>query len=199
MIYAHKGNEKRYFEMSDKHNLITRPPIWISIVIAVISIVSGIFTIINPGTEMATLAFYAGIILIIYGALRIIIGCFLKNEKKDKVIDVICGLIAVVLGILDLCNVSLIGKYIPVLFGFLMIVCAVSALIRCLSVSKYNKQSKKWIASAILAVIVFVIGLLIILNPSIVGKTFGILFGVAMLLNGLSSLITAFACRTKLQ
>jgi len=156
-------------------------------VIGILSIVFGILCLMNPAAKMETIALYIGLAIAVYGLVSCIVAVLNRDSKKLLASNLLLGLVMIVLAILIFANLSLIGKYLPTLVGAVMIISALASLVRSLALMKNNVRS--WWLGAIVAAVVLVLGMIILLNPGFVGQTIGILTGIVLLINGLSSLI----------
>ncbi len=161
---------------------------WFPLVIGILSIVLGVVGILRPNIRMENIALLAGIIFLLYGLLQVVNGIRIKNNAILRVFTVILGLIIIVLAILDFINLKLIGKYLPTLVGFFMIICAVTNLIPSFAMMKNGL--KGWWYGALPAIILLVLGVFFLLKPGFVGQAFGIYSGIALLIHGASSLIS---------
>lgn len=80
------------------------------------------------------------------------------------------------------------GKYLPTIFGFMMVLSGLPELFR--SIVAMRSGVKTWWISALIAAVVLVLGIVFIANPGYVGKAIGIFTGIVLLLNGISKLIS---------
>ena len=160
---------------------------WFPLLAGILAVILGIFCILHPAAEMERLALWAGSVLLAYGLLRVIAGLLVKDNRKLLVMNVIYGLIVVVLAVLVFANLALIGKYLPVLAGFFLILSSIADLFRSLVLMKNG--SRTWWINAILSLAVLVLGFVFLLKPGFVGQTFGIYTGVTLLLLGVTNLI----------
>ncbi len=161
---------------------------WFPLVIGILSLVLGIICILNPQIRMESIAMVAGLVFLIYGLLQVINGLRVKDNNTLKIFYIVLGAIAIILAILDFANLELIGKYLPALAGFFMIVCAITNLIPTFALLKSGM--KNWWYGAVPALVLLVLGLIFLLSPGYVGQAFGIFAGVSLLVNGASSLIS---------
>ncbi len=161
---------------------------WFPLVTGVVSIILGIICVFNPQVRMESIAMVAGIVFLLYGILQILNGIRIKENTALRILFIALGVIVVILAIVAFANLSLIGKYLPTLVGFFMILCAVSNLVPSLTLLKNGIRS--WWYSALPAVILLILGLVFLLKPGFVGQTFGIYSGIALLINGVSSLVS---------
>ncbi len=160
---------------------------WFPLMIGVLSIVFGILCLTNPAAKMETIALYIGLAVAAYGLFSCLVAVLNRENKKLLASNLILGIILIVLAILVFTNLTLVGKYLPTLVGFVMIISAIANLFR--SVVLMKNGVKGWWIGAIVAAVVLVLGIIILLNPSFVGQTIGIFTGIVLLVNGISSLI----------
>jgi len=161
---------------------------WFPLIIGVLSVLLGIICISQPSIRMESIALIAGIVFLLYGLLQIVSGIRIKDNNALRISSIILGAILVVLAILDFVNLELIGKYLPALAGFFMVICAVTGLISAFTLMRSGLKS--WWVSAIPAFILLVFGIIFIVLPGTVGKAFGIFAGISLLINGLSNIIS---------
>ncbi len=161
---------------------------WFPLVIGVLSIVFGILCLTNPASEMETIALYIDLAIAAYGLFSCIAAILNRDNKKRLASDLILGIILIVLAILVFANLALVGKYLPTVVGFVMIISGIVDLFRSIVLLKNGVKS--WWLSAIVAAVVLVLGFIFLLNPGFVGQTIGIFTGIALIINGVSSLIS---------
>lgn len=160
---------------------------WFPLVIGVLSIVFGILCLTNPAAKMETIALYIGLAIAAYGLFSCIVAILNRDNKKRLASNLILGIILIILAILVFANLSLVGKYLPTVVGFVMILSGIVDLFRSIVLLKNGVKS--WWLSAIVAAVVLVLGIIFLLNPGFVGQTIGIFAGIALIINGVSSLI----------
>jgi len=160
---------------------------WFPLVIGVASFILGILFLANPSREMKNNALFIGIAILVYGVLVILAGLKNRASKKAFATNMVVGAACVVAAVAVFANLELIGKYLPTLFGFLMILTGLRDLIS--SVALLKSGLKNWWLAALPAVVVLVLGFIFLLAPGFVGKSFGIFTGITLLVNGVSSLI----------
>ena len=160
---------------------------WFPLVIGVLSIIFGILCLTNPTATMESIALYIGLVIAAYGLLSCLVAILNRDNKKLLTSNLIPGLVLIVVAILVFANLSLVGKYLPTLVGFVVIVSAIVNLFRSIVLMKNGV--KGWWIGAIVAAVVLVLGIIILLNPGFVGQTLGIFTGIALVINGISGLI----------
>ncbi len=154
----------------------------------VLSVIFGILCLISPQAKMESIALFAGIAMLIYGGIHLLTGLNTKKNKQLRLTRIVLGIVIIVLAVLVLANLALIGKYLPVLVGFVLIINSLTELFR--SVTAMKTGLKNWWFAALLSLIVLVLGFVILLNPGFVGQAFGIYVGLTLLVNGIANLIS---------
>jgi len=161
---------------------------WFPLIIGVVYVVFGILCLVNPEAKMESIAMLIGIAILLAGLIQILSGIVNRADKKSLVSNMIIGVVLVVLAILVFVNLELMGKYLPTIFGFMMVLSGLSSLLH--SITMYRAGVKNWWINAVIAVIVLVLGIVFIANPGFVGQAIGIFTGIVLLINGLSNLIS---------
>ncbi len=163
---------------------------WFPLIVGILSVVFGVLCVANPAAKMESIALYIGLAILLYGAFAIVVGVLQRDNRKLFYSELIFGAVLIVLAIFDFANLELIGKYLPSLVGFFMILSAGADLFRSL-VMRRNEIGTWWL-SALLAAVVLVLGFVFLLRPGFVGQTIGIFTGVALLINGVANLLHFF-------
>lgn len=158
------------------------------LILAIVSIALGILCMALPQTMMSTLVICIGIGLILVGSVRAL-SSLIKKEDRD-VVGAVIGAVIVVLGIIVLAKTPWLAAHTPALLGILIIISAISLLLRGLALR--GGETKIWIVIVLTAIVVFVLGLIILINPKFIGNVAGILCGIGLLINGVSGLLSFF-------
>ncbi|MCR4578047.1 MAG: DUF308 domain-containing protein [Clostridiales bacterium] len=161
---------------------------WYPLIIGILSIVLGIICLLNPSISMESIALVAGIVFLLFGILQVINGLRVRDNKALRICTIALGAILIVLAILDFANLKLIGKYLPTLAGLFMIVSAVTSLVSLYALMKNG--CKNWWYGALPVLVLLVLGCIFLFKPGFVGETFGVFSGIALLVNGVSNLIS---------
>ncbi len=157
--------------------------VWFSLVSGVFSLIAGLICVMNPEYHAESIVFWVCLLIVGYGILYLIAAVL---SKENRIQNTCFGIVLGVLGIAGLANKALLGTYLPVLLGFTMIICGIISLVRALPLMKSNKQG---MISVIASACVIVLGLILLLNPSLSGKVFGVFAGISLIINGISALI----------
>ena len=113
-----------------------------------------------------------------------------RDAKKLFLTDLLFGVVLIVLAILIFANLALIGKYLPTLVGFFMILSSLAEIVRSFSLK--SSGLKSWWLGIVPALIVLILGFVFLLNPGFVGASFGIFTGITMVINGIAAIVNFF-------
>ena len=113
-----------------------------------------------------------------------------RDAKKLFLTDLLFGVVLIVLAILIFANLALIGKYLPTLVGFFMILSSLAEIVRSFSLK--SSGLKSWWLGIVPALIVLILGFVFLLNPGFVGASFGIFPGITMVINGIAAIVNFF-------
>ncbi len=160
---------------------------WFPLATGIVMIIFGILCISNPSARMEMVATYLGLAVLLYGFVMILSGILTREDGKAGFTNIAFGVVLAVLAVIIFANKSLIGKYLPTLTGFIMILIGGADLFRAVVLLKNGV--KTWWIGAIPALIVLVLGFIFLLSPGYVGQTIGIFTGLGLIVTGVSGLI----------
>lgn len=124
-----------------------------------------------------------GIVLCVIGLIEIIV--YIKT--KLNVTDIIIGVLAIVAGIVLLCNRLLIVKVLAILIGLYLIVEGVMKIKTALMARKGGIGN--WFILLIVAIIGIGLGIFLLLKPFILGNGFIFMIGLMLFIGGLLNLL----------
>lgn len=163
---------------------------WFPLVVGLVSIIFGIMLLLSPQAKMENIALFFGLAVALYGLFTVLVAVMNRDNKKLFATDLLFGIVLIVLAILIFANLTLIGKYLPTLVGFLMILSAFAEIVR--SFSLMSGGLKSWWLGIVPAVIVLILGFVFLLNPGFVGASFGIFSGITLVINGIAAIVNFF-------
>ncbi len=139
---------------------------WVSIIEAIAFAIIGIILIGNPEGTMQAIYYILGAAFVIFGICKVI-SYFVEKGKYDFYNnDLIYGIIAIILGIVTIVFSSTIGSIFRIAIGIWI---TYSALMRMsLSFKLKALNSRVWIYSLVLSIIMLVFGLYITFNAGAV-------------------------------
>ena len=155
-----------------------------------VSIVVGILLLLTPQARMESIALFIGIAIALYGLFSVVVAIMNRDNKKLFLTDLLFGIVLIVLAILVFANLALIGKYLPTLVGFLMILSSLAEIVRSFSLKSGGLKS--WWLGIVPALIVLILGFVFLLKPGFVGASFGIFTGITLVINGIAAVVNFF-------
>ena len=158
--------------------------------VGLVSIVFGILLLLTPQARMESIALFIGIAIALYGLFSVVVAIMNRDNKKLFLTDLLFGIVLIVLAILVFANLALIGKYLPTLVGFLMILSSLAEIVRSFSLKSGGLKS--WWLGIVPALIVLSLGFVFLLKPGFVGASFGIFTGITLVINGIAAVVNFF-------
>ena len=158
--------------------------------VGLVSIVFGILLLLTPQARMESIALFIGIAIALYGLFSVVVAIMNRDNKKLFLTDLLFGVVLIILAILIFANLALIGKYLPTLVGFLMILSSLAEIVRSFSLKSGGLKS--WWLGIVPALIVLILGFVFLLKPGFVGASFGIFTGITLVINGIAAVVNFF-------
>lgn len=155
------------------------------IIFDAILIILGLVFIILPSFFVNSIGIIAGSILIIVGLLGIILALITSSFLFSSIFSIIISVISLCFGITFLINPSLLVSILPIL---LIIYLLFSGFSKIFSFAKFNKD-KYYIINLVVGIIFVTLGITLMFFIDEFNEIVAILFGVLLLLIGVSSLI----------
>lgn len=162
----------------------------LTIIGAILMILTGAICFINPGQTFLALAFIVGMVMVINGVIQTLAylsGRGLHNKGDNNGWILVDGLITLLLGILVLCNQLVAESVIPMVFGMWVLV---SGILRIEAATRINKEKKltNFKNAMITGVITSLIGLFGFINPLVTFFTTTFLLGFFFIMQGINIL-----------
>ena len=160
---------------------------WISILESLIIAALGVILICKPEGTVKVIACILGSIFILAGIYKIINYISSKGRYNFYDYDLSYGLVACIIGIITIAYSSAIGSIFRIIIGIWIIY---SSFIRMdLSVKFKTLDSKVWIYSLILAIIMFACGIYITVNSGAIIVTIGVMMIVYSIIDIIEDII----------
>lgn len=158
------------------------------IVISVVLCVLGALLIILPDFSIAALGIICGVILIVFGIVKII-GFFSKDLFRLAFqYDLISGILMIVLGVLMLAKPGSLINFLCITLGLFILA---DALVKMkISVESKKFGIKTWWLIIIFAAISALCGLLLMFRPSESAHILTVMLGVTLVFEGILNLCT---------
>lgn len=150
----------------------------------------GIFLIACPQVMAAFLGIIFGILLIIFGAVRLV-GYFSKKSIQSVFqFDLASGLILLALGIVILTNPESLMSFICITMGIFLLTDGIFKIQTALDTRRLGIG--KWQVILIFAIITVIFGLTLMFRPGYGTDLIITILGISMLSEGILNFITAF-------
>lgn len=165
---------------------------WVALLVGILFIVTSIFVLKNPAITRLTLTILFGIIAIVRGIMLIIVYFKFKELTSFKLaISLSIGILFVVIGIVFLAWPDFAARVFAYLVAIGFIVEAINNLIN----SDLVKPAGKGIYALciICSILLLAGGVILIINPLIIGLSISLLIGLSLMLSGIDHIIFAFS------
>lgn len=164
-----------------------------SMIFSIVLLIVGIFLLIKPETTLYAISYLVGIILIIWGIVPVISFFSDKENQNYLEFSFICGVFALIFGIIVMINPSIIGSIIPLLIGIWMVINGVTKLQYALSVKKLGMDATTPI---IISLVILICGILLIFNPFGGAVILTKLIGVFLIIYSVLDIVECYTLKT---
>ena len=154
----------------------------LSLLGSVVLILIGLYVVIHPGSSLNMVVKIVGIALIIYGAIGVV--GYLTGKSEKNTVNFIVAILIVIVGLFFFTSPSKVVSFFPTVTGILLIVAGVRDILSAI-------RTKGNLVPLVLAIITLIFGLIILLNPFGTVEILATVFGIALIYNGITSLIGA--------
>lgn len=151
-----------------------------SYIFGALLIVFGLIFILSPESAFETIVLIAGISLIVYGGLKILLA--LKSDNPYASYTVAGSIFSIIFGIILIGNQDAAIKVIPILLGIWLLISGITTLLFLLK----TNSDRKLIIRPVLKIIVGAIAFLLPVIPIIAT---GIVLGVILILSGITTIM----------
>ena len=152
----------------------------ISYIFGALLIVFGLIFILSPESAFETIVLIAGISLIVYGGLKILLA--LKSDNPYASYTVAGSIFSIIFGIILIGNENAAIRVIPILLGIWLLISGITTLLFLLK----TNSDRKLIIRPVLKIIVGAIAFLLPVIPIIAT---GIVLGVILILSGITTIM----------
>lgn len=151
-----------------------------SYIFGALLIVFGLIFILSPESAFETIVLIAGISLIVYGGLKILLA--LKSDNPYASYTVAGSIFSIIFGIILIGNQNAAIRVIPILLGIWLLISGITTLLFLLK----TNSDRKLIIRPVLKIIVGAIAFLLPVIPIIAT---GIVLGVILILSGITTIM----------
>ena len=166
---------------------------WLELIIGILLILIGIFTLLRPGSVFSGLLFLFGIIAVIMGIADILL--YIEVERYTgfgPVVSLISGILSVMAGIMLLVYPGAGVMVLSLLFPIWFIAHCISRLAH-LGVIRLLSGAGEYYFTLIVNIIGLILGFLMILRPMLSLTAVGCIAGAYLILLGIDSVVMAFS------
>ncbi len=142
---------------------------WTDIVLSLIFILFGAMLIAKPETIMSAISLILGAIFVLIGVFKLLE--YLSSNKEDKYLLAV-SIIAIIVGIVIMFCADIILSIFRILIGIWIIYSGLMNLQTSMVWKDY--QSKLWLSTLILAILMILAGIYILINTGAILQTVGI-------------------------
>jgi len=164
---------------------------WVMLLAGALMVIFGIFALANPTATFLTLAVLLGIVSIIGGLM--LIYTYYKNREVMTFslrANLVLGVILLIVGIVFLARPDFAAKVFAFVIAVWFIFAAVLNLKRVKLLREFGQGLYGF--NIVLNILLLLGGILLLINPLIVGVSIALLLGLSLLLCGVAYLIAAF-------
>ncbi len=160
---------------------------WINLVVSVLFIIIGIILVKDPEQVLQIVSYVAGIAFLVLGIIKIV--KYLKDKSNSNEIygDIVFGMIAIIMGLIIMFCTSAIEAIFRIIIGVWIVFTGITRfeLVKRLK----DANSKEWIVSLVLAIIMIACGLYMIFTPGTVVAIIGIVIIAYAVINLIQSVM----------
>lgn len=159
----------------------------VSIVTAIVFGVLGLILMTNPELVLSIIFYVLGAIFLVIGAFKLITYFMGRGKYNLENQDLAFGLIAVVAGLVVIFGKDTIAGLLAIVIGVWIIY---SGLVRLgLAIKLRKTKNEFWITVAVLAAIMIVCGVYMLVDPTVVATTIGLIMLIYAVLDLIEAVI----------
>lgn len=158
-----------------------------SILYSLVLGIIGLIIIFKPSGTLKFVTNIIGITLLISGTYKIISFCIYKNKYNLYNYEIFGGVVTLIIGIIIIAIGSELETIFRVLIGVTIIYKSFSNIVLALELKQM--ETKLWVVSLLIGILMFIIGLYIIFTPSVLIITVGIILVVNSIIDIFDSII----------
>ncbi len=163
---------------------------WAELIIGILLVVFGIYTLINPGRTLKWIVILYGVIAVLTGVSDILF--YVKAERYTgfgPVVSLISGIFSIMAGVMLLVYPNA-GKWVMIMLIPIWFIAHCVSRVAHLSTVRYVINRSYYHFSLVMNIIGIVLGCMMIIWPSILLFSAGFLIGIYMIIQGVDSIVT---------
>lgn len=162
-----------------------------SIVTSILLCILGVLLMVNPAISVQVLGILCGVVLVVFGIIRLV-GYFSRDLYRLAFqYDLVFGIVMMVIGVLGLLHPEWVLSFMCVALGIAILTDGLFKIQIALDSKRFGIRT--WWLIFTTAVIAAILGLLLVFRPAAGSQMLTVLFGVALLAEGILNLCTVFA------
>ena len=168
-----------------------------AIITSILLIIISIFLIAIPGIVLSTLVTVFGIIFFIEGLINIISYIFEDKEIRAFSNELVLGIILLAFGLIILLNQVAFISILPIVIGMWLIIKSVMKFQLAINLKSMMAEKWGWVLAS--AILMFIFGVLIVLNPFATVITLTRFVGIMLLIAEICDLIESIYILAKVK
>lgn len=153
---------------------------------SVLYIIAGAVLILNPATALNMVCTLLGVLIVIYGAVRII-SYFKSGSTYSGRFELFVGVILAAAGVFLLVCPHLVVSLIPIAIGIYILVDSITAIKKTLDMKALGFE--KWWVSFLAALALAAFGAIMVFNPFNTMASLVVFIGIGFLFDGVYTLV----------
>lgn len=172
----------------------------IALILGVLVVIGGIYCLMTPGLTYLSLAWLLGLIMVVDGIANIVTWFELRKEGASNGWALAAAIVSVVLGVIVLGSYAAqlaVDLFIAYMLAAWLIVSGIARILFGWRMRKLHKTfdtlviGKNWWAAFILGILLVVVGVLSLFNPTALMLATGMMIGLAIIISGVSVIALA--------
>lgn len=151
---------------------------------AAVFIVLGLVLLLFPGIALRTACIILGVVVLIYGIMRII--DYTKSSGSNSGVDLLIGIALAVVGMFLIISPTFFLNIIPIILGIYIVLEGIFDIKRAVDLKKAGYE--RWWLALVVAIVVTVLGAILIFNPWGTNQMVVRILGIALIVEGASTL-----------
>ena len=164
--------------------------------LSVAYVIMGAILLFWPATSMLVICRGFGVVMLVYGAVKIGMNAYASRRDWVSYADVSSGVIAALFGLLLILRPQMFISILPMIVGILI---TVDGVMRVQSVMALRRMGyARWWAELICAIVTLALGVVLMVNPFEGMATAVAIMGAFLLADGLANLFDVFFVSRKM-
>jgi len=157
----------------------------------ILSILMLVYPVVVGGLTIATFVIIGGIILLVVGIERVIVGIFVKSKARWSSIGL--GILVIILSLILIAFPIGTTIFLIILIGVALFIDGIARLVHGVS----NKEEKGWSRYFAIGVgaLEIILGIMIFVSPTLGVAFVAILIGIGLLIAGIQMIVTGISGR----